>query len=373
MDVCSHFILRAAYSRTEDLRRWFLTHECHLFRHRCEKATSSSRGTQFFLSKSGAQFELLSEKEKIKSREFLLSFPDANPATFATTTYFKIPFLQALELVRTRQAYIHKGFAYVPSNKLISIIVARYRMNLSRSLAIAANAFPHMVSESSRMAPLLKNMNQQYIGNDFSSMDGDNDHSLTNQNIDQIANRSMPLCMRQAHKGLKNDHKLKHFARLQYGLFLKGAGMSYEDSLVYFQRMFSLITSDQFQKNYSYNIRHMYGKEGKRANYTPYSCTKIILGAPPRSGEHHGCPFRHYDESNLESLLSSMKISRPDIDQIVSLKQDEHYNLACLKHFESEHPDAMQRGTSLEGVGNHPNQWFKASMSYHSELAGENS
>jgi DNA primase large subunit len=49
----------------------------------------------------------------------------------------------------------------------------------------------------------------------------------------------------------------------------------------------------QFVKGYAYSFRHMYGKEGARKNYTPYSCMKIIMGTPPEAGAHHGCPFRY--------------------------------------------------------------------------------
>jgi DNA primase large subunit len=140
-----------------------------------------------------------------------------------------------------------------------------------------------------------------------------------------------------------------------------------EDALLFFQRHFSNITGEQFQKEYAYNIRHMYGREGKRATYTPYSCSRIVLGNAPSAGEHHGCPYKHYDGQHLGQLLQKLSIgTSKDRLEILSLTKSQQYQLACTKHFQVVHPDAASRSdVTLDNVGNHPNAWFRASVAYH--------
>lgn len=76
--------------------------------------------------------------------------------------------------------------------------------------------------------------------------------------------------MRNLHEALRADKHLKHGGRLQYGLFLKGIGLSIEEALRFWRIAFSNMTDDKFQKEYAYNIRYNYGLEGRRVNYKPY-------------------------------------------------------------------------------------------------------
>ncbi|VDK28732.1 unnamed protein product [Anisakis simplex] len=95
--------------------------------------------------------------------------------------------------------------------------------------------------------------------------------------------------MRQIHTRLRVDHHLMHSARMQYGLFLKAIGMTLEDALAFFRAEFTKkVDSDKFDKQYAYNIRHNYGKEGSRRDYKAYSCAKIILGDAPTGQQCHG-------------------------------------------------------------------------------------
>jgi hypothetical protein len=71
------------------------------------------------------------------------------------------------------------------------------------------------------------------------------------------------------------------------------------------------MSGDDFVKKYAYNIRHNYGKEGKRQEYTPFSCIRIIMGTAPAANEYHGArrsitrPPTHAARASQTSVLRS--------------------------------------------------------------------
>lgn len=78
---------------------------------------------------------------------------------------------------------------------------------------------------------------------------------------------------------------------MQLGLFLKGFGLPMEEALLFWRQEFSpRIDSETFDKQYAYNIRFNYGKEGKRADYTPHSCMKVRSPVQEHACRPRACP-----------------------------------------------------------------------------------
>lgn len=57
----------------------------------------------------------------------------------------------------------------------------------------------------------------------------------------QLSKDSYPLCMQNLHQNLRQFHHLKHWGRQQYGLFLKGIGLSLEEALRFWRMEFTRI------------------------------------------------------------------------------------------------------------------------------------
>ena len=50
--------------------------------------------------------------------------------------YYKVPFTEALDLVRQRRVYLQGGYAYIPNDELVSIITAMFRAHLSLAMTV---------------------------------------------------------------------------------------------------------------------------------------------------------------------------------------------------------------------------------------------
>lgn len=202
--------------------------------------------------------------------------------------------------------------------------------------------------------------------------------------IDDLARKHFSPCMVNLYQCLKRDHHLKHWGRLQLGLFLKvsamratctsclrtsatpadiqGIGLPLEEALIFWRRMYGgTMSDDKFNKEYKYNIRHSYGQEGKRANYPPKSCTQILTANQPGTQDNHGCPFRHFSTDNLSNFLVSsypqLNRGSPEYKEIMDSVKKQHFHVACTRLFEVTH--SVKKG---EGLGNgesvsHPNKW----------------
>ncbi|KAE8743590.1 hypothetical protein FOCC_FOCC010837 [Frankliniella occidentalis] len=347
-DHLSHFILRLAYCRSDELRRWFIARELELFKLRFMSLNADE--IREFLNMNNLSYSPISAEEKDAIMPSLYESTYGSTALLSEKDFFRVPFTDVLELVRSRKVFVQAGYAYIPSSEFVAVMSSVYRATLGQALMMTYRRLPNVDDE--RLVPLLKGLHTSYVGEDFKTPKGG---EICIEDLDKHARASYPLCMRFLHEALRTHHHLRHFGRLQYGLFLKGIGVSLQDAMRFWREEFTRIMDvDKFEKEHAYNVRYNYGQEGKRTNYTPYSCMKIICSSVG-PGDHHGCPFKHSDVKILANKLQAYGISSQYVGEISELVKGNHYQVACGKYFEATH------GKPSNGI-QHPNQYFEESQ-----------
>ncbi|XP_025073292.1 DNA primase large subunit-like isoform X3 [Pogonomyrmex barbatus] len=302
-DHISHFVLRSAVAFNALKKRWFFKQEARLFKWRF--SSLDSKGIKQFMSINNLNFTLISESEKEDIREYLQMSSPYNAREARANLYDDERLTQI--------------FAYLENNIHTESTV------LVQDLEI-----------------------QQYVSLD---------------NLDKLAETSYPLCMRVLHKALRKNHHLTHGGRIQYCLFLKGIGLSLSDAIIFWKNEFIKVMDEiRFNKEHSYNIRFIFGLEGSRRDYQPYTCLRImesIVG--PR--DYHGCPFKHMLHDILEDELMDCGFDALERSAIMNLSKDGQYSAACNKYYEIKH------NCLNDTLFKHPNIYFNNSVkhctSYH--------
>ena len=307
--------------------------------------------------------------------------------------FYKVPFESVPDLVATRRVLLARGAAYVSRADAASLVAGAFRAGLARGLLAAARTWGAMqqhaeggegggggggggrpggaagaaAEEADRLAPVVASLAGRYLGSDYGAdgAAGAAGGPITAADIPPLAASSFPLCMQAMVAGLSTDHHLKHKGRLQLGLFLKGAGLPLEEAMRFWRTHFGpKCSGDDFDKRYAYSIRFNYGREGRRADYTPYSCVKIIT-TPVDAGDCAGCPYKTLAPAALAAALGRARVPPAAAAAVAASAAAGHFQLACAAAWEGAHP-----GHELASAGvSHPNQYYDESRRARAEDA----
>ncbi|OUS43594.1 eukaryotic-type DNA primase, large subunit [Ostreococcus tauri] len=396
-DATGHFLLRLASSLKEEHERWFVENELELFKYRFGELSES--GKESFMKTNGfddygaaSERDVQEHKNELRDVlmadfEFRKALKDASVNNLKlgeferkcaeearnAKNWFVVGFEEVSPLVRTRRAYLIGGRAWIRKETLDQLVFGRFRARLSLGMKKAKELFKQFeVAEANRLAPLLRAVHNKRSGRAYEYQGEEGTMSISG--IEQTQD-SFPLCMRQLHNALKKKHHLTHGGRRQYQLYLKGIGLPLDQALVFWKTEFTKspdCSAEKFEKDYSYGIRHAYGREGKRVNYTPHSCGQCI-NATPGEKDSHGCPFRTMTsggnkngEALHELLTKSMKIPEDASIKIVDKAKGMHYQIACGMTFA-----ALHDGKEIEAGVHTPHQYFHESRKIIAPAPGE--
>ncbi len=237
-DHYSHWTLRLAFSGTADLRQRFARLEAQLFKLRMNQDDGEEK--KAFIKSLPMSWETVGDEEKNLWLEELKAA--TNVIKTDEENWFKVDWEKVPELVERRQVLMKKGTAYVHVREQVSMVVNEFSRTLETGLELAARFLPRM-DEDNRLSPILHHLSQSFVAPDagYSEASSISDMaSIHAGSIDGLS-ENFPLCMRNLHRELRKNSHLKHFARLQYTLFLKGIGLSLNECIVFWRKSFKLI------------------------------------------------------------------------------------------------------------------------------------
>lgn len=353
-DILSHFILRAAMcSSAQDMSR-FLNSEVKILKYKLElgriNPESYSIGTSNFEVVDGK-----SVRNKFSDYFDRLEYSEKSE-------FFRIPFLNVPSSLDNHTALLSDGFVFLPKNNMKDYILHEYRQSLDSAIQRLRNQRTKL--EDERLVDILSKIRNFEPAEEATS--------ITEISIDSLpflAKQSFPPCMQNMYNTLIRYSKLKYNGREQLCRFLRSIGLSRDDSILFFSRIFTkLMTVDKFNREYLYNIRYVYGDEGRKIAMGSYKCQRLVLDVPVGAENENtcGCPFAYFNETRMRQFLEMSRIPADVHNSIVQHSQSKRYGDACRTFFECTHPEYSNSNFGFSPVG-----YFKCSQGYYTEKKSE--
>lgn len=294
-DICSHFYCRMVCSKLLPTLNWFVSMEVVLMRHRM-KYLKESEIEDFFAAYVLKRVEVHEGKILQGARIVAEGVSNKDKPT-------KIHFTKVIDLVSAHRVNLEEGFCNITIDTKKAAILCFFRDFLSQKM--------EAMYDNPIFDERIKNLHAKF----FVSK-----RTTESSSINEIAN-FLPPCIDGLYKQIKAVGHLKYVDRQTLCLFFKDSNVSLEDTISFFKVNFKC-SGETFTKEYLYAIRHNYGLEGKRANYSTYTCKKIIMGSEQSS--IFGCPFR---KGTYKSYTDTHKIS--DLVDLEDTLKNYNFQGAC--------------------------------------------
>lgn len=368
-DHLSHMITRMFCVYQPDLWSWFRTNERKLFQYRLKDQAATLSGAQLEGILQNFEFNfrrVIGSEQNDLIRNEIIGYDRMKASDSVSSDIFEVDIFDALKFLSRRSIPLRDGYAYLTRHQIMIVVSDVYADHLDKELKYARQ---HLNTQLPQARVLLESLETVYTefqekikdqnkkAKLLENGESKNPYKLDIDNIDEVSTVHFPPCMRHMHESLRKDHHMKHFGRLYYGTFLRSCGVELEDSINFWRNEFTKnIAADKFDREYKYNIRHIYGKEGHNKALTSFSCDKIINDNAPGPSETHGCPFRHFDETHLKTLLTKHDLKDADIETVLNHVRTKDFKMACSHYF------SFKRGELPPEPIKNPAQYYYESM-----------
>ncbi|XP_068201586.1 uncharacterized protein [Palaemon carinicauda] len=294
-DRISHFILRLASVKSKSFQIFLTDAETSLFQYRLlkggEVAIKQSlkilrRHTRYALKHQLLNFHHQGLLEQIQEivEQILTSSMLSCQKDDSCHHVLKVPWTMVSSLVRDRLVVVHGGQVDIPCHFLIQFLCSVFSAVLKHGIEeLSSQRLDYEMSLSDQRIRAIT----QSLRHLFMSKCGGNHklkipYNITHKDVENES-KFFPLCMQQLHKTLSRTNRLRHHARLRYTLFLKDIGLPVDENITFWEHFYSKSCKssetgcnhswlDNGGNRYKYSVRHVYGLEGGRINYTSHSC-----------------------------------------------------------------------------------------------------
>ncbi|XP_077500511.1 uncharacterized protein LOC144111196 [Amblyomma americanum] len=236
-----------------------------------------------------------------------------------------VPFEHALSLVSSRRVILRAGEAFIREHHLPLFLAGMFHDVCEQSAAhFKQSSKFRILHQDERMAELRTSLKDAFQALQGSLAVGG---TLKASDVDSQATY-FPPCMSTLYSTLKKEKRLPHDERFIFSLFLKEIGLSLSEAIQFWSRFYieppgkKATCSHTWQANTSrltYSVRHMYGQEGSRIDYTAHRCVQVQ--------DSQLCPFT---TDSFQALPGAQQVE--DIEDIAQLCENKQFLAACKLH-----------------------------------------